>query len=76
MRDIVKEKIMEALGFTDEEQYWQNLDIYYDNLLAKYEILKQIKLYMETRDMNQLSGTAMTRLLHDLTQQPVEEETL
>jgi hypothetical protein len=56
---------MENFHFTEDE-YWKNMDIYKDNLLASETILDEIGRYIETRDPNALSIESENRIARDM----------
>lgn len=65
MFDELKKRTMERFHFT-EEKYWENMDIYRDNLLASETILDEIGRYIETHDSNVLSIEAENRIARDM----------
>lgn len=65
MFDELKKRTMENFHFTEDE-YWKNMDIYKDNLLASETILDEIGRYIETHDPNALSIEAENRIARDM----------
>lgn len=65
MFDELKKKTMERFHFTEDE-YWKNLDIYLDNLLASERILNEIGRYIKTHNINDLSIEAENRIARDM----------
>ena len=65
MFDELKRRTMENFHFTEDE-YWENLDIYRDNLLASEIILNEIGRYIETHNPSVLSIEAENRIARDM----------
>ncbi len=65
MFDELKKRTMERFHLTEDE-YWENMDIYRDNLLASETILDEIGRYIETHDPNALSIEAENRIARDM----------
>ena len=65
MFDEVKRRTMENFHITEDE-YWENMDIYLDNLLASERILDEIGRYIETHNPNDLSIEAENRIARDM----------
>ena len=66
MYDELKQKTMEKLGFKTDDEYFENLSIYCDNLLASYETLMNIREYIETRNPEVLDMDAEMRIAKDM----------
>lgn len=65
MNDELKERTMEALHFTEEE-YWENLSIYLDNLLASPSVLSQISNYIISHNPEFLDMEVEMRIAKDM----------
>lgn len=65
MNDKLKQNIMETMHISEEE-YWENLDIYLDNLLADGETIESVMKYNETHNPIDLTIKAEMRIAHDL----------
>lgn len=66
MFDELKDKTMQFLGLVTDEQYFNNLKIYLDNLLASPEVLESINEYIKTQDPNKLTIEAEMRIAKDM----------
>ena len=66
MEDKLKNRTMEFLGFGTDEQYFHNLEIYLDNILAPIEEQREIYEYIQTHNPLVLSVATETRIARDM----------
>ena len=57
---------MEKLGFKTEDEYFDNLKIYLDNLLAPEDMLENIFDYIQSRNPNILTIESENRIARDM----------
>lgn len=66
MYDELKKICMAKFGFQTDDEYFDNLKIYLDNLLAPEEMLENIFDYIQTRDSNVLTIESENRIARDM----------
>ena len=66
MFDELKEKTMKKLDFKNDDEYFGNLEIYVDNLLAPEEMLLNIHEYIRTRNPEVLEMDSEMRIARDM----------
>ena len=66
MYDELKRICMDKFHFKTDDEYFDNLKIYLDNLLAPQETLENIFDYIQTRDLNVLTIESENRIARDM----------
>lgn len=66
MYDELKRICMAKFGFKTDDEYFGNLSIYLDNLLAPTEMLDNIFDYIQTRDLNVLTIESENKIARDM----------